>query len=91
MHQQDWGVPVRVGADGDVRLVLPLGGRLHVSPRRVNSDGSAPWRVNERRVGVPGRVAHLTATTMRGEGAPAPVDWGTASGRPHLFGRAALL
>jgi thiol-disulfide isomerase/thioredoxin len=26
MHQQDWGVPVRVGADGDVRLVLPLGG-----------------------------------------------------------------
>jgi hypothetical protein len=26
MHQQDWGVPVRVSADGDVRLVLPLGG-----------------------------------------------------------------
>jgi sugar lactone lactonase YvrE/thiol-disulfide isomerase/thioredoxin len=26
MHQQDWGVPVRVSADGDARLVLPLGG-----------------------------------------------------------------
>jgi len=26
MHQQDWGVPVRVSADGDVHLVLPLGG-----------------------------------------------------------------
>jgi hypothetical protein len=26
MHQQDWGVPVRVTADGEVSLVLPLGG-----------------------------------------------------------------
>ena len=26
MHQQDWGVPVRVAADGVVRLALPLGG-----------------------------------------------------------------
>jgi len=26
MHQQDWGVPVRVAADGDARLLLPLGG-----------------------------------------------------------------
>ncbi len=26
MHQQDWGVPVRIDADGDARLVLPLGG-----------------------------------------------------------------
>ncbi|NYD40250.1 NHL domain-containing thioredoxin family protein [Nocardioides panaciterrulae] len=26
MHQQDWGVPVRVGADGEASLVLPLGG-----------------------------------------------------------------
>ena len=26
MHQQDWGVPVRVSAEGDVHLVLPLGG-----------------------------------------------------------------
>jgi len=26
MHQQDWGVPVRVTADGDARLLLPLGG-----------------------------------------------------------------
>ncbi|HET8602353.1 MAG TPA: NHL domain-containing thioredoxin family protein [Marmoricola sp.] len=26
MHQQDWGIPVRVGADGTDRLVLPLGG-----------------------------------------------------------------
>jgi streptogramin lyase len=25
MHQQDWGVPVRIG-DGEARLVLPLGG-----------------------------------------------------------------
>ncbi len=27
MHQQDWGVPIRVTADGDRRLVLPLSGR----------------------------------------------------------------
>ncbi len=27
MHQQDWGVPVRVAADGVQRLVLPLSGR----------------------------------------------------------------
>jgi thiol-disulfide isomerase/thioredoxin len=27
MHQQDWGVPVRVTADGNRRLVLPLSGR----------------------------------------------------------------
>ena len=26
MHQQDWGIPVRVGADGTGHLVLPLGG-----------------------------------------------------------------
>ncbi len=26
MHQQDWGVPVRVAADGEAALVLPLGG-----------------------------------------------------------------
>ena len=26
MHQQDWGVPVRVTAEGDVKLQLPLGG-----------------------------------------------------------------
>jgi hypothetical protein len=26
MHQQDWGVPIRVVADGEHRLVLPLGG-----------------------------------------------------------------
>jgi thiol-disulfide isomerase/thioredoxin len=26
MHQQDWGVPVRVAADGAAQLVLPLGG-----------------------------------------------------------------
>jgi len=26
MHQQDWGVPVRVTADGPASLVLPLGG-----------------------------------------------------------------
>ncbi|HET8560529.1 MAG TPA: NHL domain-containing thioredoxin family protein [Marmoricola sp.] len=26
MHQQDWGIPVRVSPDGDARLVLPLGG-----------------------------------------------------------------
>ncbi len=26
MHQQDWGVPVRIGATGDAALVLPLGG-----------------------------------------------------------------
>ncbi len=26
MHQQDWGVPVRVGAGGGAELVLPLGG-----------------------------------------------------------------
>jgi hypothetical protein len=26
MHQQDWGVPVRVGTGGDTTLVLPLGG-----------------------------------------------------------------
>ena len=27
LHQQDWGVPVRVTADGETRLVLPLSGR----------------------------------------------------------------
>ena len=27
LHQQDWGVPVRVTPDGDTRLVLPLSGR----------------------------------------------------------------
>jgi hypothetical protein len=27
LHQQDWGVPVRVVADGARRLVLPLSGR----------------------------------------------------------------
>ena len=27
LHQQDWGVPVRVTPDGDARLVLPLSGR----------------------------------------------------------------
>ncbi|MFZ5847654.1 MAG: NHL domain-containing thioredoxin family protein [Actinomycetota bacterium] len=27
MHQQDWGVPVRVAAGGTARLVLPLSGR----------------------------------------------------------------
>jgi hypothetical protein len=27
LHQQDWGVPVRVTASGDARLVLPLSGR----------------------------------------------------------------
>jgi hypothetical protein len=27
MHQQDWGVPVKVSADGVRRLVLPLSGR----------------------------------------------------------------
>ena len=26
MHQQDWGVPVRVTSEGEARLVLPLGG-----------------------------------------------------------------
>ena len=26
MHQQDWGVPVRITATGDAALVLPLGG-----------------------------------------------------------------
>ena len=26
MHQQDWGVPIRVATTGEVRLVLPLGG-----------------------------------------------------------------
>jgi hypothetical protein len=26
LHQQDWGVPVRVTADGEATLVLPLGG-----------------------------------------------------------------
>ena len=26
MHQQDWGVPVRIGATGEAALVLPLGG-----------------------------------------------------------------
>jgi thiol-disulfide isomerase/thioredoxin len=26
MHQQDWGVPVRIGAGGDAVLILPLGG-----------------------------------------------------------------
>ncbi|GAA2156246.1 redoxin domain-containing protein [Nocardioides koreensis] len=26
MHQQDWGVPVRIGTTGDAELVLPLGG-----------------------------------------------------------------
>jgi hypothetical protein len=26
MHQQDWGVPVRVTDAGDAALVLPLGG-----------------------------------------------------------------
>ncbi|MET1059875.1 MAG: NHL domain-containing thioredoxin family protein [Nocardioides sp.] len=26
MHQQDWGVPIRVVTDGEGRLVLPLGG-----------------------------------------------------------------
>ena len=26
LHQQDWGVPVRVTADGEPRLVLPLSG-----------------------------------------------------------------
>jgi DNA-binding beta-propeller fold protein YncE len=26
MHQQDWGIPVRVTPDGAARLVLPLGG-----------------------------------------------------------------
>ena len=26
MHQQDWGVPIRVVAGGEGRLVLPLGG-----------------------------------------------------------------
>jgi hypothetical protein len=26
MHQQDWGVPVRISAGGDVVLTLPLGG-----------------------------------------------------------------
>jgi len=26
MHQQDWGVPVRIGAAGETALVLPLGG-----------------------------------------------------------------
>jgi hypothetical protein len=26
MHQQDWGIPVRLTADGDATLVLPLGG-----------------------------------------------------------------
>jgi thiol-disulfide isomerase/thioredoxin len=26
MHQQDWGIPVRVAVDGDATLVLPLGG-----------------------------------------------------------------
>ncbi|WP_457206966.1 NHL domain-containing thioredoxin family protein [Nocardioides sp. P5_C9_2] len=26
MHQQDWGVPVRITADGDAVLALPLGG-----------------------------------------------------------------
>ena len=27
LHQQDWGVPVRVTPDGEARLVLPLSGR----------------------------------------------------------------
>jgi hypothetical protein len=27
MHQQDWGVPVRVTEGGSRRLVLPLSGR----------------------------------------------------------------
>jgi len=27
LHQQDWGVPVRVTEDGERRLVLPLSGR----------------------------------------------------------------
>jgi hypothetical protein len=26
MHQQDWGVPVRVSATGETALLLPLGG-----------------------------------------------------------------
>jgi thiol-disulfide isomerase/thioredoxin len=29
MHQQDWGVPVRVTESGSHRLVLPLSGRMH--------------------------------------------------------------
>jgi len=27
LHQQDWGIPVRVVEGGATRLVLPLGGR----------------------------------------------------------------
>jgi thiol-disulfide isomerase/thioredoxin len=27
MHQQDWGVPIRITDDGETRLVLPLSGR----------------------------------------------------------------
>ncbi|QIX25327.1 redoxin domain-containing protein [Nocardioides sp. JQ2195] len=29
MHQQDWGVPVRISSDGAAELVLPLGGADH--------------------------------------------------------------
>jgi len=27
MHQQDWGVPIRISKTGDSHLVLPLGGQ----------------------------------------------------------------
>ena len=32
LHQQDWGVPVRVTASGEARLVLPLGGGSGEAP-----------------------------------------------------------
>lgn len=34
VHQQDWGVPVRVVAQGPATLVLPLGGAEEVEPRQ---------------------------------------------------------
>ena len=48
MHQQDWGVPVRVSAGGERVLVLPLGG-ADVSPRVRRRVGA--YACNERRVG----------------------------------------
>jgi thiol-disulfide isomerase/thioredoxin len=35
MHQQDWGVPVTVAADGDPAIELPLGGAVAAAPGRA--------------------------------------------------------
>ena len=66
-----------------------------VNERRVGcastSDGSASWGVNKRRVGG-GRAARPTSPRRRcGRWVAAPVDSGTASGRPSLReGRSSL-